>query len=106
MQQKCKYCDTELAETGGPIWETYCPNKACDREARNMRAYIKEQLKNRPTAKTIDIIHKQVKAMKSAMETNQPMWVIESCINDMQNSINDFYNRDMIVLDPFDGVND
>jgi hypothetical protein len=44
--------------------------------------------------------------MKSAMETNQPEWVIESCINDMQNSINDYYNRNVINLDPFDGVNE
>lgn len=104
--KNCEYCGTELAQTGAPIWEEYCPNKSCDREARNMRAYLK-QLKNRPTAeKTIDIIQKQIKAMKAAMESNQPEWVIESCINDMQNSINDYYNRNVINLDPFDGVNE
>lgn len=46
----CPDCGTKMAETGAPIWDVYCPNKACGREKRLMREGVARVIGQRERA--------------------------------------------------------
>lgn len=39
----CPYCQTQMENCGAPIWEDYCPNKACTGERDEMFRRIRER---------------------------------------------------------------
>lgn len=38
----CEKCGTPLAETGAPIWETYCPNDGCTHDKDEFEASMRQ----------------------------------------------------------------
>jgi hypothetical protein len=71
LMNQCPKCGTELAETGAPIWETYCPNKECshdwDEFAKGLRV-IRESWQSRTKAAR-DLIEKLRKTGQERQRT-------------------------------------
>lgn len=105
----CELCGTALAETGAPIWETYCPNKDCDRDKRHLKAALKaakERHERTNPDVIIDKIQKHLNEIKKVFlvpdyDDQSSGWIVEDHIYAIQDQINEYKNRNMIDLDPF-----
>jgi hypothetical protein len=60
---KCPACGTALAETGAPIWESYCPNDACTYEREQFYKGVRETIERREREE-----YERLKAKYSASE--------------------------------------
>lgn len=54
--ERCPKCATPLAETGAPIWEIYCPNKACSHDMDRARLAIAQIRRQREDVLVANIV--------------------------------------------------
>lgn len=52
----CPYCQTQMENCGAPIWEDYCPNKACTGHRDAFWADLREKKHIHPVMRALDSV--------------------------------------------------